>query len=61
MKPIKLNFPPNYVLSYAKKISEDAHKDPDVPEAQSRMMEDIVQLVEVAVGVLKPAPKENNS
>lgn len=61
MEEIKLNFPPAIILALAKRIAADAKKDKNVAEPQLLFMEDVVKLVEVAVGVLKPAAKENKS
>lgn len=56
MDKIKMNFPPSYVENYVKKWQENA-KAKDTPPAELAMIEDIVTMVGIARGVMKPQPK----
>lgn len=51
-----MNFPPSYVENYVKKWQENA-KAKDTPPAELAMIEDIVTMVGIARGVMKPQPK----
>lgn len=69
MEIVKLTYPPESILAYAKKILADAEKTQDasnpedrVPVAQILMLKDIVKLVELAQKAMTPAakPKTDN-
>ena len=68
MEIVKLTYPPESILAYAKKILADAEKsqgasNPEdrVPVAQILMLKDIVKLVEIAQKAMSPAEKENTN
>ena len=58
MELVKLSYPPEIILDYAKKIAADAKKTEDMPKAQILMMDDIVKLVEIATKAMTPAKPE---
>lgn len=59
-KLVQMNFPPTYVQNYVKKWAEEIKKDEKMVEAQKAMADDIVTLVEIAVGVMQPTPEKPN-
>lgn len=68
MEIVKLTYPPESILAYAKKILADAEKAQDasnpedrVPVAQILMLKDIVKLVEIAQKAMSPAAKPNTN
>ena len=68
MEIVKLTYPPESILAYAKKILADAEKAQDasntedrVPVAQILMLKDIVKLVEIAQKTMSPAAKPNTN
>ena len=68
MEVVKLSFPPDKILDYAKRVLADAQKtqnasDPKdrVPVAQILMLKDIVKLIEIAQRAMTPAAKPNTN
>ena len=66
MEIVKLTYPPESILAYAKKILADVEKTQDaenpndrVPVAQILMLKDIVKLIEIAQKAMTPAAKPN--
>ena len=58
---LQLSFPPYYIKKYCEKLVKDAENDKNMPEIQKKMVRDIDKLVGVAVGVMRPAEKENTN
>ena len=57
MKPktIKMNFPPEMVVDYAKKMTAAAKKGENNGPAEIAMLTDICTMLEIAAGVMTPS------
>lgn len=56
-KPVKMNYPPAYVLEYVKKWAKQSKTAKNNGPAEIAMIDDIVAMVTIAKGVMVESPK----
>ena len=57
-KTVTFNNPPLVVRAYTQQWLNDAKTKKDVKPAQIALMEDILQLIDIAMTILEPGPAE---